>query len=416
MSYEVISAIGKVLDSQAKWEEVDLKTHPLNRIYARYSTVRATLRNRYTKKEGVVLIDDFESLVEEGKTFVEYLEGIGDKAIKLEKGTTQINKKGLLYREALSNRFKVVPVIKGREPDGDLSLKYDYSDLFITKEGVDPIDMYKHTLVSVNGYIHPTDANSKGLWVESGYNTIRKRKKQCIGIYSFENLGSLEQIPIKESMLSKLNNEVDYYDELVIDIGQDCSEKTIILILGGFMHVMDYDVFSRISDTAIKVKLKNTPFMERIHLSSQDLDISPTLYDKRYGETNLHFGDICSDEFIKQYLALPYSFIVLLDNPEVYREITYPQQRGIPNNYLTDKKPTLPMMTRLGKLEEYVSVRDGDKYVLETADCQYRPVVYNTRYSTLEKSSYYTDAAVPGNRFRIPYAYFYNLLTFLPPK
>lgn len=412
MAYEILSAIGKVLGSQSQWEKVDLKKYSLDLLYQRYSTIRATLENKYTKKKGVCLVDEYEHLVKPNQTFEDYLISIGDKAINLTNGSTEINKKGILYREALSNRFKVFPVIKGRLPDDDLSLKYDYSDLFITKQGVDPIDMFKHTLISVNGYIHQSDANSKGLWVTDGYKTIRKRKKQCIGIYSFENLGELTQIPITENMISKLNDKVDLYNECVIDIGQDCTDKTIILILGGFMHVLDYDVFSQISESAIKIKFNNIPFLERIHLSTEDLDIDDTLYDKRYGEKNLHLANLYSDEFIKKFLTLSYSFIVLLDNNEVFKEITYPQQRGIPNNYLSDIKPTLPMMTRLGKLEEYVTIKDGDKYVLETADCQYRPRLYNYR-GKIPTDSYYNDARIPTKRYKIPHAYFFNLMTFL---
>ena len=69
-------------------------------------------------------------------------------------------------------------------------------------------------------------------------------------------------------------------------------------------------------------------------------------------------------------------------------------------------------MTRLGKFEEYVAIKDVDKYVLETADCQYRPRFYNT-FRIENKNTYLNDASIPTNRLRIPYAYFFNLLTFL---
>ena len=101
-----------------------------------------------------------------------------------------------------------------------------------------------------------------------------------------------------------------------------------------------------------------------------------------------------------------------MDNTEVFRDITYPRMRGIPNNYLTEYKPKLPMMTRLGKFEEYVTIKDGDTYVLETADCQYRPRLYNKSWA-LTENSYYNDARQPTDRYRIPSAYFFNLLTLV---
>lgn len=412
MAYEIISAIGKVKQSQAQWEEVDLKKYTLSILYKRYSTIRATLRNPFLKKEGSVIVDDFIYEVEEGKTFLEYLESIGEKALNLGNLSTKITKKGLLYREALSNKFKVLPVKRGQNPDDNFSLKHEYSDLFITKEGVDPIDLYKHSLITVNGYVHATDASAKGLWVTGGYDTIKKRKKQCIGVISFENIGEVKQIPIKEDMISKLNDQIRLYDECVIDIGEDCSNKTILLVLGGYLHVLDYDVFTQISDTAIKIKLKNTPLLERIHQSFEDLNIDDSIFDERYGKTNLKLEEIHSDKFLKKYLSSDFTFIVLLDNPEVFKDITYPQQRDIPNNYLTNYKPVLPMRTRLGKFEEYVFIKDVDTYVLETADCQYHPRLYN-RSLPLDENSYYNDARRPTDRRRIPTAYFFNLITFL---
>lgn len=413
MDYEIISAIGKLIDGQAKWESFDITNQDITSLYEnKYSDIRVTLKNIVTKKSGVLYLNDYENQFDAGQTLETFLVRLNGKKLDLKKGSTVIKRKGLLYREALSNKFKIVPVEKGRLPDNDFSRKHDYSDLFITKEGVDPVDMYRHTLVTVNGFVHPSDANSKGLWVASGYNTIKKRKKHCIGIISFEHLGQLRQIPIKKKMIDKLNERVDLYQECVIDIGVDCSNKTIMLVLGGYLHVFDYDVFSRISDTAIKVKIKNTPLMERIHASTDDLDIDDNLYDKRYGETNLVLNNIQSDEFILKYLTLPYSFIVLLDNNEVFKEITYPQQRGIPNHFITQEKPVLPMMTRLGKFEEYVAVRDMGGYDLMTADCQYRPPLYRQR-PPLEKESYYNNARRPTNRYRKPYAYFFNLLTLI---
>lgn len=413
MSYEIISAIGKVKDVDAHWEEVDLNNVPLATLYRRYEIIRATLKNIFTKKSGIANIDDFEYLVPNGQTFKQYIaSGLGNKAIPLTPGEARISKRGLLYREALSNGFKVVPVEKGKLPDGRLDLKDNYDDLFITKEGVNPIDMQKHTLITVNGYVHQSDANSKGLWVEGGYTTIKKRKKQCIGVISFEHLGPLQQVPIKADMISKLNENVSLYRETVVDFGVDCSDKTIILVLGGFMHCLDYDVFTQISDSAIKIKWGNIPLLERIHLSTLDLTFDYNVYDTRYGETNAHVGDVYSDAFIRAYLTSPYSFIVVLDNKEVFKDITYPRQRGIPNSYIVEQVPQLPMMSHLGKFEEYVPVRDGDDIELVTADCQYLPRLYN-RTGKLDEDTYRNDARRPHDRHRRAYAYFYNLITMV---
>lgn len=411
MNYEINRAIGKVIGEIALWEKIPLG-ETIENLYKKYSSIRLEMTNKYSKEKGVVLLDEYFPSMDRSKTIEEWLESIGETRLNYTNLKVNLGRKGLIYQEVLSNHFKVIPVAKGKLSDDDLSRKFNYDDLFITKEGVDPIDLQKHVLFTVNGFLHQTDANSKGLWVTDGYKTIRRRKKHCIGAISFENLGSVKQIDIKEDMLSKLNEKVGYYSECVIDIGEDVSNKTVMLVLGGYLHVLDFDVFTLISNSAIKVKFKNIPLLERVHASADDLDMADVFFHKTYGDRNVILRDIYSDDFIVDYLKHSTSFIVLLDNPEIFKEITYPQQRNIPNNYLTDTKPILPMMTRLGKFEEYVAIRDVDKYVLETADCQYHVRFYNS-YRIMDKNTYLNDAGIPTNRLRIPQAYFFNLLTFL---
>lgn len=338
MNYEINRAIGKVIGEIALWEKIPLG-ETIENLYKKYSSIRLEMTNKYSKEKGVVLLDEYFPSMDRSKTIEEWLTSIGETRLNYTNLKVNLGRKGLIYQEVLSNHFKVIPVAKGKLSDDDLSRKFNYDDLFITKEGVDPIDLQKHVLFTVNGFLHQTDANSKGLWVTDGYKTIRRRKKHCIGAISFENLGSVKQIDIKEDMLSKLNEKVGYYSECVIDIGEDVSNKTVMLVLGGYLHVLDFDVFTLISSSAIKVKFKNIPLLERVHASADDLDMADVFFHKTYGDRNVILRDIYSDDFIVDYLKHSTSFIVLLDNPEIFKEITYPQQRNIPNNYLTDTKP-----------------------------------------------------------------------------
>ena len=410
-AYEIINAIGRIAHSQSQWEAVDIAKYKISILYMRYDTLRVTLMNNYTKEVGWLSLDDVDTSIPQDKTFKEYLEMIGDKSLPLKEGTLTLKKKGLLYKEAHTAGFKIYPVKSGMLPDDDFSRKYDYSDLFFKKEDVDYKDMYESCMITVNGFVHLTNANTQGLWVTDGYKTVRKRKKRCIGIISFENLGRLTYIPIKENMVSKLNDGIDYYREMVIDLDQDLKDKTIMIVIGGYLHVLDNDVFTRISNSAVKIRFDNIPLLERIHQSMDDLDLD-YVFDKRYGETNVHLGYIQSDEFLKRYITSNYSFIVILDNPNVFKEISYPRKRGIPNSYLYHKRPNLPMLTRLGKFEEYLYKQDNNLFEIETADCQYHDRTYN-RAGKLDKETYYDAGSTPTKRRYIADAYFMNLVSMI---
>lgn len=414
MNYEILSAIGKIKDSQATWEEVDLNTMLLPVVLDRYAEVRVNMKNVFTKQEGgLLLFDLIVELTPQTGTFRDYLDSIGDKALKLNNEKYKINTKGLVYHEAMVNKFKIVPVVSGGIPDDVYDMKHTYKDLFVTKQGINPIDLQKHTLFTVNGYFHQTDASAKGLWITDGYKTMYKRAKRTVGCVSFEHLGALKQIPIKPDMISKINDRTPLLEELIIDLPENAADKTIILIIGGFMHVLDYDVFFRISDSAIKVKLNNLPYLERVHLSNLDLDLDDLGFENKIGSDNVHIEDLYSDETIIRYMTKSYSFVVLLDNVEVFKEITFPQQRMIPNHYLVHELPILPMFGSLGKLEEYVAIKRHDSvYSLLTPNCQSDNRVYNTNWP-VKLQSQHPPTNVPNKRWQQPYTFFMNLITML---
>ena len=413
MNYELLSAIAKVKDEQSLWVDVDLNVLTITQLFDMYSEVRVNLKNIFTKQEGgLILFDLINDIVKFNGTFVEYLKSIGNKAIPLNGEKYEIKTKGLIYHEVLTNGFEVIPVMTGSVSDDSFANKHLYKDLLINKFNVDPIDMQKHTLVTVNGYFHQTDANKKGMWVQDGYQTMVKRDKQAVGMISFENVGALEQIPIKAPMISKIFDATPLYKELVIDFDKPVKDKTILLIIGGFLHVLDYDVFYLISDSAIKVKLSAIPLLERIHLSNLDLDLEDLGFDTTYNKEALHVKQLYSDESIMKYMTKSTSFVVLLDNPEVFKEIIYPRRRRIPNNFVNDKLPTKPLFGQLGKCEEYLIFKQSDAYTMLTANCQVDRRVYGTNWEP-SPDSLQSNNRVPNQRWYLPEMYFMDIVTML---
>lgn len=409
MNYSIISSLGRVKGLVGKWESIDVSKFTVQSLYTRYDKIYVNVKNNYTKEEGTVLLDNYVNKIPNNKSFAQYIaDDLGDTGLVYMDKTYTFNESGLIYRDALNSGFTIHPVKTGLKPDMSFQEKDAYTDLFFTKEGVDYKDMYHHVLVTVNGYIHASDASSTGFWVTDGYKTLRKRGRQCIGLISFENLGSIEQIPIKEEMIYQMNEEVPLYQEVFVKINQSTKGKSILLVLGGYLYLLDKNVFVQYNESVIKIKMKNIRLLNKIHQSEKDLEYPNDLYQTKISSSGLHVKHVQSDEFVKQYLTRTDSFVVLLDNDEIFIETKYPQKRRIPNNYLTEYKPTLPLKVGLGKFEEYVWVKDVDRYVLETADCQtenrhYDNIINNT------VDTIYTRKRPSHNRFSIPDAYFFNI-------
>ena len=205
-----------------------------------------------------------------------------------------------------------------------------------------------------------------------------------------------------------MNEEVPLYQEVFVKLNQSTKGKSILLVLGGYLYLLDKNVFVQYNDSVIKIKMRNIRLLNKIHQSERDLEYPNDLYQTKISSSGLHVKHVQSDEFVKQYLTRTDSFVVLLDNDEIFIETKYPQKRRIPNNYLTEYKPTLPLKVGLGKFEEYVWIKDVDRYVLETADCQtenrhYDNIINNT------VDTIYTRKRPSHNRFAIPDAYFFNI-------
>ena len=91
-AYAIINAIGRIAHSQSQWETVDIAKYKIAILYKRYDTLRVTLKNNYTKEVGWLSLDDVDTVIPQDKTFKEYLDMIGDKALPLKKGTLTIKK------------------------------------------------------------------------------------------------------------------------------------------------------------------------------------------------------------------------------------------------------------------------------------------------------------------------------------
>ena len=92
-AYAIINAIGRIAHSQSQWEAVDIAKYKISILYKRYDTLRVTLKNNYTKEVGWLSLDDVDTAIPQDKTFKEYLEMIGDKALPLKKGSLTLKKK-----------------------------------------------------------------------------------------------------------------------------------------------------------------------------------------------------------------------------------------------------------------------------------------------------------------------------------
>ena len=78
MNYTINQAIGKVIGELALWEKIPLNDS-IETLYKKYSSIRLELTNKYTKKKGVVVLDNYFANMDRTKTIEGWLTSIGEK-------------------------------------------------------------------------------------------------------------------------------------------------------------------------------------------------------------------------------------------------------------------------------------------------------------------------------------------------
>ena len=361
--YQLVSAIVKPLDGNARWRATDIGDIALRDLFGEFKRVVATLSNSVLTQNVSLDIESLRSqLGGSDQTFKTWLVSNGNATLPTSNVLPVINTRYAEFSDAVRSGYKVKPVDINISETVDLPLA-DRPDLLVTKDGEDYPMVQKCTLVNINGFYHATDASSAGLYVMGGNKTSLYSGRNEIGLLSFRKLGNLEYYPITDGMIyaQKTNEQLRY--NCYVDIGVDVSQKTVMLVLGGYLHVLDKQAFFRISATGFGIDFSQIPLLDRyfesrkvLDLSSLGLEVSPNSPDQ------IAINDLFSDAVLRKYLQLTQTFFVVLDNPDIFLDVTELRPSPWPGCYTSHIQPIYPLLVGHGKHEVFWPREETDRY------------------------------------------------------
>lgn len=370
MAYTLQSALGKGLTGGQEWSAIDLGNMTFAAAIANYSTVYAILTNPFVSGPvSLNLADILTTLTNHEQTFAAYLAALGNKALPTSASIPSIQTSFVRYMNAFQAGYEVRPVAGSSSIDSKLSVA-NKPHLLLTRDNTDYESFFESCLVSVNGFLHLTDTDKlNGAWVLNGMRSVIQSKQNKIGIHNFQDLGKLTLIPITSSMIYKQNTKQNLCNQAYINVGQDLTGSTVMLVIGGYLHLLDTKTFRLVGEQALMVDFNNYPLLERYYESRDSIDLSnlalsayPTNPDA------ISVAELTSDAAIKALLTLPQSFVVLLDNQDVSMELVRLENARWPGCYTSTVEPLYPLMTGYGKLNEYWSVYEQPRWALKCAD------------------------------------------------
>jgi hypothetical protein len=207
---------------------------------------------------------------------------------------------------------------------------------------------------------------------------IRSRKNK-LGIVSFQDLGELTYIPITSSMLFKQNSSQSYANHAYLNLGMDLTKYTVMVVIGGYLHVLDTRTVRMVGTQSIMIDFNNLPLFDRYFESKPFIDLSSLpLTPYPNNPDAFAVSEMLSDAVIEAYLTLPQSFVVLVNNTQLWTNLARVQAAKWPNLYISYVEPEWPLIVGSGKVAEYWSVYEDQQWALTTEDTMKDNYLYHT--------------------------------------
>jgi hypothetical protein len=361
----------KTLGARSRCQPQDVSTTPIKDLLILYKDVYLELKNAlYVESQWVSLRDipaswrlDLISL-----TVVQWLNTLGSSALP----TTQPPPIEVIYapyREAIQAGYNVEPVHPTTNPEL-LTPLVDRRDLRITKAGIDYKDLYEKTLVTVNGLLHRTNFVGNALHVIEGGQSSRHAKQYHAGLYFLGGLGRITSVPICEQFVQSERSGQPLKDRAIIQIDPRAGElenKSVLISIGGYLHLPGEGLISRTGEREYTINFANYPLAAHFFELRKLIDtgrIDRHLASSTVNTNQISVEELYSDNAIIALLTLSQSFFIVIDTPEIWLERTAVEWNQLPGSFITYEKPEYPLITGLGRLSEYWTSRERDRYVL----------------------------------------------------
>lgn len=380
MAYQYQAAIARSKSLDATWASIDASQMSLTALLSNYAKVYLTLTNPALPAPVYLDMDSVRSMIPPSSIPVllpAWLASLGSRSLPTISALPTFENVPALYTDAWHAGFNIEAVAIGVSPTVQLP-RGACNDLLLSKPGQDFSQIWKYALVTVNGLFHRIGGAPEGIYVVDGAKSGRIANDNQIGIYSFQDVADLTIIPITPEMVYK-TNELEQYGQFAhISLPQTVDNQTLLLVIGGYLHVLDDRIYKQVGVQSVKVNFNNYPLPERIFEMQQLIDISGlNLTPSPDNPSQFAVDDLYSDDTIVNLLTMSQSFFVVVDTPAFYMRTLKLENAKIPGRYIGDQPYQYPLIGGVGRVYDYYLQPEWGRYVYAARRCD--DVQYNFR-------------------------------------
>jgi hypothetical protein len=306
---------------------------------------------------------------------------------------------------AAGYKFDIVKIGNSNYDDLSFYHKENFPDVKINRVNTDMSLLHNKALMTVNGFIYPTDMDTDNLYIPNAtYNMLRSRSNK-IGIYSFNKLqDNLTKTPITVDMISSDGN-IPLYQKSLITFSSPVN--SIILVIAGYLVFESPEFLYRVSPTTFALRLDKLMYIERLYELQKYRDIFEEL-GLPVSPNNPEMIDATlakSDATILKFLSLNNSFLVEVPVDTLTVEKIYLEHSNVPGNFRTEIEPIYPILVGYGKIGEYLKKKNNDtKYTVYLEDAYYNNYLISGESFT--NVNVYNAHRVVGNTYKLTQGFF----------
>lgn len=323
-----------------KWDQALINNVSCDDLFAKYSKIEFAVVDGYGDLFTVDAYDYETELRYSEQTLDEWVAALGSRSLKVTEGGPELKVATANYFPLWHRNTTAVLAKRGWHPS-HYTTADDADDVVITMPGVEHQHLHENVLWSVNGFFMPTSYHTYGCRIFNGGDIIRKSGRMSISGLNFENLAKVSFQDITVDHVYKVEEGRRYFDGVHIKVDEPIGNKTVGLILGGYLHLLD-GLIRPISEHAIRFTPGDLNIVERVLMSKDYLDLDFMGLDGI--EKGALVAKVMDDANWLKYLTCKYSRLVFIDTPDLWRTHTYVDTVTRPGSYLAEESDNLSQL------------------------------------------------------------------------
>lgn len=408
--YTLIRAYGVRTAYESKWEDIPaIDALPMNQIFSLYRKVFLHLTNSFVPDP--VYLDMDELKTKFGNTTDTLAQVLAANGNMLWPSLTEMpvyKTVSAQYLDAFRANYNIERVAKGAMVQ-NLVHDSEKVDLKVWRNNTDMEHWYKHCLVTVNGMFHQTDTDRYTGYVLDGGRTVKRSRTNLMGLWSFEHIGQITQVPITKDMVYSLENKDLYSRRAYFDLsGYDTVGKTVMAVIGGYLYLPINGALRQYGDNSWMVDFSKVPLMDRLVDSSKYLDFSGLgLTPYEHNNSQVSVEEFRDNQVFSNYLTMSQSFFIIIDAAPIFVQKHMIQNEPLHGQFLAAREPVYPLFGPNGRSLDYWKAYEEDKWAVFVDDSMW----YNRHHSKTSKAnlSHVTDQLLPPNMYHDSKAYFLEI-------